>query len=106
MDAPKKKAPQTLWSALLEKAFPGNLLTTSLRSDPHCGNGSKRACPKRPLVKHSRPLRLTPLDFVALLLRDLLTFLASLLVRVSSQPPWCVRCSLHAYPTSGVGCVW
>jgi len=28
------------------------------------------------------------------------------LVRVASEPPWCVQCNLHAFPTSGVGGVW
>jgi membrane associated rhomboid family serine protease len=32
--------------------------------------------------------------------------LASLRARVASERPWCVPCSLHASPTSGVGGVW
>ena len=53
------------------------------------------------------------LDFVASYLgspkprlEDLLNFKSSLLAPVLSQPPWCVQCSPHAYPTSGVGGVW
>src|SRR6266404_6438234 len=34
------------------------------------------------------------------------TFLVSQLVRVVSRLPWFVRCSLHAWPTSGGGGVW